>query len=138
MRSRKAWAGRVLSGLAVLFLAWDGIIKLMALAPVAEAFTRLGYPVNLSVAIGTLELICLAIYVVPRTSLLGAVLLTGYLGGAVATHVRVEDPLLTHVFFPIYVGSLIWGGLVLRNERVRALAKLAFGRPAPISDVRRS
>jgi DoxX-like family len=122
------WAGWVLSGLAVLFLAWDGIIKLISLPVVADAFARLGYPVSLAVGIGILELVCLAVYVVPRTSLLGAVLLTGYLGGAVATHVRVQDPLLTHVFFPIYVGALIWGGLLLRDARVRALTKQAFGR----------
>jgi hypothetical protein len=110
----------------VLFLLWDGAIKLIALAPVAEAFTRLGYSVSLAVGIGLLELTCLAIYVIPRTSLLGAVLLTGFLGGAVATHVRVEDPLLTHTFFPIYVGALLWGGLLLRDERVRALTRQAF------------
>jgi hypothetical protein len=124
---RSRWAGRVLSGLAVLFLLWDGVIKLLVLAPVAEAFVRLGYPVSLAGAIGTLELACLAIYVVPRTSLLGAVLLTGFLGGAVATHVRVGDPLLTHALFPLYVGALVWGGLVLRDQRVRAITRLAFG-----------
>ena len=126
---RSRWAGRILSGLAILFLLWDGAIKLLVLTPVAEAFVRLGYPVSLSVAIGTLELACLAIYVIPRTSLLGAVLLTGFLGGAVATHVRVEDPLLTHALFPIYVGALLWGGLVLRNGRVRALVRQAFSAP---------
>jgi hypothetical protein len=120
-------AGRTLSGLAVAFLLWDGTIKLMTLAPVTEAFTRLGYPVSLSAGIGILELVCLAIYVVPRTSLLGAVLLTGFLGGATATHVRVEDPLLTHVFFPIYVGLLVWGGLLLRDGRLRAVTKQLFG-----------
>jgi hypothetical protein len=124
--SKSRWTGRILSGLAVLFLLWDGAIKLMALAPVAEAFTRLGYSVSLAAGIGLLELTCLAIYVIPRTSLLGAVLLTGFLGGAVATHVRVEDPLLTHTFFPIYVGTLVWAGLLLRDERVRALARQAF------------
>ncbi len=129
---RSRWAGRILSGIAVLFLLWDGAIKLLVLAPVAEAFVRLGYPVSLSVGIGVLELACLAIYVIPRTSLLGAVLLTGFLGGAVATHVRVEDPLLTHALFPIYVGALVWGGLVLRNDRVRALVRQAFSAPVAI------
>ncbi len=119
------WTGRVLSTLAVLFLLWDGVIKLMALAPVAEAFVRLGYSVSLAVAIGLLELTCLAVYVIPRTALLGAVLLTGFLGGAVATHVRVEDPLLTHTFFPVYVGALVWGGLLLRDQRVRAAVRLS-------------
>jgi hypothetical protein len=123
------WTGRILSGLAVLFLLWDGVMKLMALAPVAEAFVRLGYSVSLAVGIGILELACLVVYVIPRTSLLGAVLLTGFLGGAVATHVRVEDPLLSHTFFPVYVGALVWGGLVLRDERVRALTRHVFSAP---------
>jgi len=121
------WTGRVLSGLAILFLAWDAGIKLVVLAPVAEAFTRLGYPVSLAVGIGLLELACLALYVIPRTSVLGAVLLTGFLGGAISTHVRVQDPLLTHSFFPIYVGLLVWGGLLLRDAGVRAFARQALG-----------
>ena len=123
------WTGRILGGLAVLFLVWDGVIKIMLLAPVVEAFARLGYPVNTAIAIGTLELVCVAAYVIPRTSLLGAVLLTGFLGGAISTHVRVEDPLLTHTIFPVYVAALVWGGLLLRNARVRALAKQAFAAP---------
>jgi hypothetical protein len=121
--------GRILTALAVLFLLWDGVIKLMVLAPVAEAFARLGYPVSVAVGIGTLELACLAVYLIPRTSLLGAVLLTGFLGGAVATHVRVEDPLFTHALFPIYVAALLWGGLWLRDPRVRAATRQAFGAP---------
>jgi hypothetical protein len=125
--SKSRWTGRILSALAVLFLLWDGAIKLMVLTPVVEAFGRLGYSVSLAVGIGILELTCLAVYVIPRTSLLGAVLLTGFLGGAVATHVRVEDPLLTHTFFPVYVGALVWGGLLLRDERVRGLTLRAFG-----------
>jgi hypothetical protein len=125
--NRKRWAGRILSGLAVLFLTWDGVIKVMTLAPVVEGFARLGYPVTVAVGIGILELVCLATYVIPRTSVLGAVLLTGFLGGAIATHVRVQDPLLTHTFFPIYIGLLIWGGLLLRDDRLRAFTKQAFG-----------
>jgi uncharacterized membrane protein YphA (DoxX/SURF4 family) len=126
--SRKTrWAGRILSSLAALFLTWDGVIKLMTLAPVAEGMTRLGYPVRLAVGIGILELVCVAAYVIPRTSVLGAVLLTGFLGGAIATHVRVEDPLLTHTFFPIYVSLLIWGGLLLRDDRLRAFTRQALG-----------
>ena len=107
------------------------MIKLLVLAPVAEAFARLGYPVSLAVGIGILELTCLAIYVIPRTSLLGAVLLTGFLGGAVATHVRVEDPLLTHALFPTYVGALVWGGLWLRDARLRALTSQVVGTATP-------
>jgi DoxX-like protein len=115
------WTGRILSGLAVLFLLFDSVIKLMVIPAVAESFTRLGYPVSVSRGIATLQLACLLIYVIPRTSVLGAILLTGYLGGAVATHVRVGDPLFSHVLFPVYVAALLWGGLYLRDPRVRVL-----------------
>lgn len=118
---RRLWAGRIISGLAVLFLLFDSVIKLMNLPPVVQSFARLGYPVGLGPAIGTLELVLIALYLIPRTSVLGAVLLTGYLGGAVATHVRVGDPLFSHVLFPVYVGVMIWGGLYLRDNRLRAL-----------------
>jgi hypothetical protein len=96
----------------------------MVIDPVVESFGRLGYPVSVSVGIGLLELVCLVLYVIPRTSVLGAILLTGYLGGAVATHVRVGSPMLTHVLFPIYVAALVWGGLFLREARLRALVPL--------------
>jgi len=123
--AKQLWTGRILSTLAVLFLIFDTVIKLMQIQPVKESFVRLGYPTSIAVAIGALELACLALYLIPRTSVLGAVLLTGYLGGAVATHVRVGDPLLSHIFFPVYIGALIWGGLALRNPRVRTLATLS-------------
>ncbi len=115
------WTGWIISGIAVLFLLFDSVIKVMVIAPVVDSFTQLGYPVSLALGIGVLELACLAVYVIPRASLLGAILLTGYLGGAVATHVRVGSPLLTHVLFPIYVALLLWGGLYLRDNRVRVL-----------------
>lgn len=118
---RKLRAGEILSGIAVLFLLFDSVIKVMVIGPVAESFSQLGYPVSVARGIGLVQLICVAVYVVPRTSILGAILLTGYLGGAVATHVRVGSPLLTHVLFPIYVAALLWGGLFLRDDRVRAL-----------------
>jgi hypothetical protein len=114
------WAGRVISAVPVLFLLFDGVIKLLNLAPVAEAFTRLGYPYSLAVGIGILELACTALYLIPGTSTIGAVLLTGFLGGAIATHVRIGDPLFSHVLFPSYVGAMLWGGLLLRDERLRA------------------
>ena len=119
-------AGWIVSALPVLFLLFDSVIKLMLIDPVVESFTQLGYPLRLAVAIGAIELICLAVYVVPRTSVLGAILLTGYLGGAVATHVRAESPLVTHALFPIYVALLIWGGLFLREERLRALVPVRW------------
>ena len=115
------WTGRVLSTLAVAFLAFDAVIKLLVLPPVVQSFGALGYPVHLAVTIGVLELACLAVYLVPRTAVLGAVLLTGYLGGAIATHVRLENPLFSHVLFPTYVAALVWGGLYLRDRRVSAL-----------------
>jgi hypothetical protein len=92
--------------------------------PVVESFAQLGYPVSLARGIGLLEVFCLAGYLIPRASVSGAILLTGYLGGAVATHVRIGSPLFTHIMFPAYVGALIWGGLVLREHRLRSLIPL--------------
>jgi hypothetical protein len=118
------WTGRTLSGLGITFLLLDGVMKLYTPAPVVEGMTRLGYPVSESVGIGIVLLACVALYAIPRTSFLGAILLTGYLGGAVATHVRVSDPLFSHTLFPIYFGTVIWLGLVLRNQKLRALVPL--------------
>ena len=119
--SRRAlWAGRVLSGLAVAFLIFDGAGKLLEVQPAVDGSKQLGYPPDIVFGLGVTLLSCLLTYLVPRTSVLGAVLLTGYLGGAVATHVRVGNPLFTHVLFPTYVAALLWGGLVLRDTRLRA------------------
>ena len=120
----RLWTGRVLSTLAVAFLVFDAVIKVAKLALAVEGTTQLGYPERAVAGIGIIELLCLAIYVIPRSAVLGAVLLTGYLGGAVATHVRVGSPLFSHILFPIYVGLMIWGGLYLRDERLRALFPL--------------
>jgi hypothetical protein len=114
-------AGHIISAVPVLFLLFDSVVKLMVIDPVVESFGQLGYPVSLALGIGIVELVCLAFYVIPRTAVLGAILLTGYLGGAIATHVRIGSPLLTHSFFPIYVALLVWGGLLLREDRLRAL-----------------
>ncbi len=116
------WAGRILSGLVVLFLIFDGAIKLAPLPIVTETMQQLGYPatVGLARSLGVLLLICTALYVWPRTALLGAVLLTGYLGGAIATHVRIGNPLFSHTLFGVYLGLLIWGGLYLRDAEIRA------------------
>jgi hypothetical protein len=119
--TRTPWAGVIVTALPVLFLLFDGVIKLTNVAPVADSFRQLGYPVALAPAIGVLELACIAVYLVPRTSVLGAILLTGYLGGAVSTHVRVGNPLFSHTLFPVYVGLLVWAGLYLREPRLRAL-----------------
>jgi hypothetical protein len=111
----------VLSGLAIAFLVFDAIIKILKLAPAVQGTAQLGFPTSDVLGIGVVELVCIAIYVIPRTSFLGAILLTGYLGGAIASHVRVGDPLFSHVLFPTYVATLIWGGLYLRDARLRAL-----------------
>src|SRR5687768_4323412 len=103
------WVGRSISAFAVLFLIFDSVIKVLNLAPAVEATTQLGYPASLVIGIGVLELACLAVYVIPRTTVLGAILLTGYLGGAIATQVRADSPLFS-VVFPVIIGALIWGG----------------------------
>ena len=108
--------GTALTVLVALFLTFDTVLKVLALAPAVKGTAELGYPAALVVWIGAIELACLVLYLVPRTSVLGALLLTGYLGGAVATHVRVESPLLTHTLFPLYVGAMLWGGLYLREH----------------------
>ncbi len=115
------WVGRVTTGLVALFLAFDSVIKLMQLDVVREAMQPLGYPDYLGLVIGIIEAICLVLYVVPRTAVLGAILITGVLGGAIASHLRVGDPLFSHVLFGVYVGILAWGGLYLRDEKLRAL-----------------
>jgi hypothetical protein len=118
------WAGRILSGLVVLFLLPDAIIKFIKPAPVVDAFAHLGLPLSNAVTIGILLIVCTTLYIIPRTAVLGAILLTGYLGGAVATHLRVGDPLFSHVLFPTYLGVLLWLGLYLRDERLRVLLPL--------------
>lgn len=113
--------GLAVSGLPVAFLIFDSSIHLAKIGPVVEAFERMGYPAALSRGIGVVESLCLLLYMVPRTSALGAVLLSGFLGGAISAHVRIGDPLFSHVLFPVYVAALLWTGLFLRDARVRAL-----------------
>jgi hypothetical protein len=112
--------GLVVTALPALFLLFDAVIKLVKIAPVVEGMARLGMPDHLARTIGGLELVLLAIYLAPRSAVLGAIGLTGFLGGAVASHVRIGDPLATHTLFPIYVGVLLWVGLALRDPRVAA------------------
>ena len=119
--NKKLWAGRIMSALPVLFLIFDSVIHIMKPAPVREGFAKLGYSLSLAVPLGIIELVCLVLYVIPRTSVLGAALLTGYLGGAVATNLRAGAPLFSNVLFPVYLGVLLWGGLYLRDERLRAV-----------------
>ncbi len=119
--ARSIWIGRIVSGLGVLFLSFDLSVKLLQGKEAIEGTVQLGYAVSVIRPLGILQLVLLALYLVPRTALLGAVLWTGYLGGAVATHVRVGNPLVSHVLFPVYVAALLWGGLWLRDRRTRAL-----------------
>jgi hypothetical protein len=123
-RVKHVTLGRVVSALPVLFLIFDSGIKFTQLDAVAQSMAQLGYGAGSALGIGILELVCLVLYVLPRTSVLGVVLLTGYLGGAIAAHVRVGNPLVSHVLFPVYVAALLWGGLYLREPRLRALLPL--------------
>ena len=123
------WAGRIMSGLVALFLLFDSVIKLVKLPIAVEGTTQLGYPEHTVVGIGVVLLVCLVVYLIPRTAIFGAILLTGHLGGAIATHVRVGSPLFSHVLFPIYVALLVWGGVFLRCPRLRALIPVQRSEP---------
>jgi hypothetical protein len=118
---KRLWAGRILGGVAVLFLLFDATMKLLRLPPAVQGTVELGYPESVILGIGLVQLACVVLYAIPRTAIVGAVLLTGYLGGAIATHVRVGNPIFSHVLFPIYVAALVWGALYLRDARVRGL-----------------
>ncbi len=121
------WIGRVLTGLFTLFMLFDTGIKLLNLKIVEESMAALGYPPGLGGPIGGLEAILLALYLIRRTSVLGAVLFTGVFGGAIASHLRMGDPLLTHVLFGVYLGLFAWGGLWLRDPKLRELFPIARG-----------
>lgn len=118
---KRLWVGRIITILPALFLVFDAVMKIVNITPVVEAMTKLGFPTNLAPTLGIITLVCVALYLFPRTAVLGAILLTGFLGGAVATHVRVGDPLFSHILFPAYIGILIWVGLFLRDTRVAKL-----------------
>jgi hypothetical protein len=115
--SKAHWAGLVMSGLAIAFLLFDAAIKLVPLSVVTETMAALGYPPGLERGLGVLTLVCVLLYAVPRTAVLGAILLTGLFGGAMATHLRIGS----HLLFGLYLGLLVWGGLYLRDARLRAL-----------------
>ena len=117
------WTGRALSGVIVLFMIFDGAIKLPPLDIVTQTMVPLGWPADANVArmLGVIGLISTALYALPRTAVLGAILLTAYMGGAIATNVRVDNPLFSHILFGVYLGIILWGGLYLRDARVRAL-----------------
>jgi len=115
--------GVIMSGLIVAFLVFDGAIKLAPIAPVTETMTALGYSGDpmLARGLGIVTLLCALLYAIPRTSVLGAILLTGLLGGAIATHLRVGSPIFSHLLFGVYLGLIAWGGLYLRYEAVRKM-----------------
>jgi DoxX-like family len=115
------WTGRILSALAVLMLLFSGTMKLIKPAPVIEGFARYGYPERLILLVGFLEIACTIVYAIPRTTVLGAILMTGYLGGATASNVRIGDP--SHVV-TVVLGVVVWLGLYLRDQRLRALIPL--------------
>ena len=117
----RLWTGRILSALPALFLLMDGIMKVMKPDFVVKATVELGYPEEVIFGLGIVVLICVILYIIPNTAVLGAILLTGYLGGAVASHLRHGDPLFSHVLSPVYFAILLWGGLYLREPRVSAL-----------------
>ncbi len=117
------WTGRALSGLVILFLLFDGAVKLVPWPVVTETMDRIGYGSSETMArsLGIITLVCTILYAVPPTSILGAILLTGYLGGAMASHVRIGSPLFSHILFGFYLGLMVWGGLWLRNRSLRTL-----------------
>jgi hypothetical protein len=118
------WTGRTMSGVVLLFLFMDGATKLMMIQPVVNATAEIGYPLDLVRPIGIIGLVCAVLYAMPRTAVLGAILTTGLLGGAIASKMRLEEPLFSQVLFGAYVGVLAWGGLYLRDGRLRALFSL--------------
>ena len=121
-RPAMIWSGRVITGLAVLFLLFDMVIKVLALPQAIEATVALGYPASIVTGLGLLELACLALYLLPRTAAIGAILMTGYLGGAIATHVHSASPTFS-LIFPAIIGALLWGGLLLRRADLRTLLR---------------
>jgi hypothetical protein len=113
-------AGRVLTGIALAFLTFDVTVKLVQARQAVDGTVQLGFSPSFVLPLGLIELACLVLYIIPRTAPLGAMLLTGYLGGAVATHVRLGNPMFTHILSPVYVAIFLWAGLWLRDARVRA------------------
>src|SRR5260370_26214797 len=117
------WTGGLLSGLVILFMLFDGAIKVVPWPVVTETMDRIGYGSSESLArsLGIITIVCTVLYAIPPTSFVGALLLTGYLGGAMASHVRIGSPLFTHTLFGFYLGLMVWGGLWLRDRSLRAL-----------------
>jgi hypothetical protein len=123
--SRKSlWAGRIITGLVAVFLVFDAVIHIMKPAPVVEAFAKLNFPIRFAVPLGIIELVCILLCVIPRTSILGAIFLTGYLGGAIAIQLPTGNPFFGEVLFPVYIAAFLWAGIYLRDERLRTMVPL--------------
>jgi hypothetical protein len=118
---KSVWAGRIISGLITAFMIFDAVIHIMKPAPVAEAFAKLNIPLSLAVPLGVIELLCVVLYAIPSTAILGAILLTGYLGGAVAIQLPTGNPFFGEILFPVYIGVFLWGGIYLRDAKLRTL-----------------
>ncbi len=126
--SKKAlWTGRILSGIAIVLLCFDSITKILKVDGVVKAAMQSGYPVSLLSTIGTILLVCLIVYAIPRTAAIGAMLITGYLGGAFEANLRAGLPLFSMALFPVYFAVLVWGGVFLREQRVRQFFSLKRG-----------
>jgi hypothetical protein len=117
----KVWTGRVMAGIVILFMLMDSVFKFITNEQVTEGATSLGFQLHHLPIMGTLGLFSIILYIIPRTEVLGAILLTGYWGGAIATHVRLDNPLFTHILFPVYLGALAWGALYVKSEKFRDL-----------------
>ena len=117
----KVWAGRIMGGIVILFMLMDSSFKFIVNEEVIKATTDLGFQAHHLPILGTLGLISTLLYILPRTEILGALLLTAYWGGAIATHVRMDNPLFSHILFPVYLGILAWGALWIKSERLRNL-----------------
>ena len=115
------WTGRILSGIAIAFLLFDATIHLLRPQPVVQGFAELGYPLSVAVPLAIIEYACIVLYLIPRTCVFGAILLTGYLGGAIAAQLRIGAPLFSTLLFPIYVALFVWGGLYLRDPMLRTI-----------------
>jgi hypothetical protein len=118
---KSVWTGRIISCFITAFMIFDAVIHLMKPAPVVEGFAKLNFPLRFAVRLGIIELLCVVLYVIPSTSILGAILLTGYLGGAVAIQLPTGNPFFGEILFPVYIGVFLWGGIYLRDARLRAL-----------------
>ena len=122
--NKRPWAGYIITAIPILFLLMDAVGKFVKPDAVVSGTVELGYQESVILPLGIILLVSVILYAVPKTSVLGAILLTGYLGGAVATHVRIGNPLATHILFPVYIGIFVWLGLYLRDPRIRQLLPL--------------